>query len=81
MAFEHDYNKTVAPYMNIISQAIVKEALHKKTHYAFYHATSNRWTLLADLFTQLYAYFHPEKKVSSDCRGKALRTGGRASTS
>ncbi|HEX4068796.1 MAG TPA: hypothetical protein VHX42_01735 [Candidatus Babeliales bacterium] len=42
------------PYLNIISDCLVKEEELKNSHYAFYHATGNEWRLAQDLYTQLY---------------------------
>jgi hypothetical protein len=49
----------VEPYLNIVSQAIVNEAKHRNTHYAFYNTTSNMWRVAQDLDTLLFARFHP----------------------
>ncbi len=56
-------NYNIAPYLNVISTALANEAKYKDTHYAFYHSTPNVYRLTQDLFTQLYAAFHPEEKV------------------
>src|SRR5579863_6873437 len=49
----------VTPYINIIFEALAKEAKYKDNYAVFYHATSTKWAVVADLFTQLYAYFNP----------------------
>lgn len=52
-------NYNVAPYLNVISTALVNESKFKNTHYVFYHTTSNMWRLTQDLYTQLFAYENP----------------------
>ena len=52
-------NYKVEPYLNIVSQALVNEAKHRNTHYAFYNTTSNIWRLTQDLDTRLFARFNP----------------------
>jgi hypothetical protein len=42
------------PYLNIISDCLVKEQELKNSHYVFYHTTDNSWRLAQDVYTQLY---------------------------
>ena len=52
------------PYLNIISDCLVKEQELKNSHYAFYHTTDNEWRLAQDVYTQLYIRQNPlGKKV------------------
>ena len=60
-----EFSTKIIPYFDIISQVLVREALYKKSHYAFYHTTSSAWTVVSDLFAQLHAYFKLDEKVSS----------------
>jgi hypothetical protein len=55
--------KQVVPYFSIISRAIVKEEEMNDSHYVFYQGTRSEWSVPQDLYTQLYAYFHPETEV------------------
>ena len=63
---QENFSKRVVPYFNIISRMVTKEAELKDTHYVFYHTTATMHTVLSDLFTQLYAHFHPEAKATDD---------------
>lgn len=55
------------PYLDIISDCLVKEAELKDTHYVFYHTFENVWRVAQDLFTQLSAHFNPlVKKTNPD---------------
>ena len=51
------------PYLNIVSDCLVKEQELKNSHYVFYHATDNEWRLAQDLYTQLYTRQNPGKRV------------------
>ena len=50
------------PYLNIISDCLVKEQELKSNHYAFYHTTDNEWRLAQDVYTQLYIRQNPSGK-------------------
>jgi hypothetical protein len=55
------------PYLNIISDCLVKEQELKNSHYAFYHTTGNEWRLAQDVYTQLYIRQNPSgKKVGEN---------------
>src|SRR5690606_2971099 len=56
----------VAPYLNIISAAITKEAKYKDNYYAFYHTTENAWRVAQDVYTQLFSYFKTGGKGVDD---------------
>jgi hypothetical protein len=60
---EKESSSRFIPYLNIISDCLVKEQDLKASHYAFYHATGNEWRLAQDLYTQLYARQNPGKTV------------------
>jgi hypothetical protein len=47
----------IVPYLDLISDCLVKEQELKDTHYVFYHTTDNVWRVAQDLYTQLYAHF------------------------
>lgn len=51
------------PYLGIFAEALSREAELKDTHYVFYHGVDNVWRTPQDLYTQLYAYYHPEQEV------------------
>lgn len=60
-----EFSNKIVPYFDIISQVLTREAIYKNSYYVFYHTTSSKWTVVADLFAQLHVYFKPEDKVSS----------------
>lgn len=47
-------NYTTTPYLNIISAALAKEGIFKRTHYVFYHGVDNVWRVPQDLYRKLY---------------------------
>lgn len=57
------YGDQVVPYFSLVSRALVKEELMSDTHYVFYQGTRSEWSVPQDLYTLLYAYFHPGTKV------------------
>ncbi len=57
-AIEKTYN--TKPYQAIISQALAREQTYKNDYYVFYHGLDYQWRLAQDVYTRLYAHYHPE---------------------
>lgn len=55
----------VVPYLDIISECLVREAELKNSHYVFYHAFDNGWRTPQDLYKKLFVQFNPGTPVEN----------------
>lgn len=62
-------------HMDIVSSVMVKEAELRDTHWAFYHGTTNVWTLWQDAYAELFSHFNPSVDIG-DADFIFLRTQG-----
>lgn len=54
-------NYEVVKHMDLVSRVIAAEAELRDTHWAFYHGTTNDWTVWQDAYTKLRNHFNPSK--------------------
>lgn len=58
---EYYGNFEVVKHMDLVSRVIAAEAELRDTHWAFYHGTTNDWTVWQDAYTKLRNHFNPSK--------------------
>jgi len=62
-AIKERINKTynLTPYRQLINTILANEKKYKD-YYVFYHGTDNVWRLAQDVYSRLYAHFHPQSR-------------------